>query len=72
MIIEAIDIEVTEKCDVCKRSMGDEYYHARMNCGCWANMCRECFRHFSLGLGSGFGQRYKRNKITGQWQRTER
>lgn len=57
-----------KKCDVCKKPVGDEYYDARMNCGCWADMCWECFRHFGLGLGLGKGQKYKRN-ADGSWKK---
>jgi len=41
-------------CDFC----GDEaHYDGKTILGPWANMCRICFRKYSLGLGLGKGQK---------------
>jgi hypothetical protein len=51
-----------EKCDLCQRAIGAEFYDGKTVLGPWANMCERCWHVHSFGLlGLGKGQKYRRN-----------
>ena len=56
-------------CDICRCELVDEYFvDGRTKMGPWALMCPSCHRKYGVGLGTGFGQKYRtidRVKIAG-------
>ena len=50
------------KCDICGNECVDILYDAKTNLGCWATMCKNCYRKHGLGVGTGVGQKYIKNK----------
>lgn len=57
------------KCDICENECVMTLYDAQTNMGCWATMCGNCFRKHGIGLGTGIGQKYIKNK-QGEFQKT--
>jgi hypothetical protein len=57
-------IPTPEKCDLCAAPLGTEpdtlMYDARTPNGMWGCVCDECVRNNGMRLGTGFGQRYRR------------
>jgi len=62
-------------CDACSRDLNEEefFYDARTRKnspgqGRWGCFCHKCFSNWCIGLGTGFGQKYKtgtREKVEG-------
>lgn len=50
-----------EACDICHSQVTDEFVDGRTIYGPWANMCPSCFKEIGIKLGTGYGQRYKKN-----------
>jgi hypothetical protein len=57
-------------CDVCEATIGEEFTDAKTTHGPWANLCPACFRKIGVGLGTGRGQRYRRQP-DGQYVKIE-
>lgn len=51
-----------KECDVCHSQLGTEFYDVKTIYGPWAFLCTDCFNTLGIGLGTGRGQYYKRNK----------
>lgn len=47
-------------CDICRRAIAAQFYDARTRSGPWAILCPTCFKQHGVGLGTGFGQHYRR------------
>lgn len=58
-----------EKCDLCGAKITETFIDGRTVMGPWAKMCNNCHTMFGVGLGTGFGQRYKKNGT--DWIKTE-
>ena len=53
-------------CDFCKGPFrGDVMYDANLG-GPWGNVCQRCFDMHGCRLGTGFGQKYEKQK-DGKW-----
>ena len=50
------------KCDICGNECVDILYDAKTNLRCWATMCKKCYIKHGLGVGTGVGQKYIKNK----------
>ena len=48
-------------CDMCTGGFGNTMYDLKTSDGRWANACRSCFKGDNGRLGTGFGQKYKKN-----------
>jgi len=46
-------------CDLCHRPCTKTLYDARTLFGPWAVMCEKCYTSVGLGLGTGYGRKYK-------------
>ena len=57
------------KCDICKMAFGDTMFDSNTVHG-WANVCKTCFHFYGQGLGTGRGQKYKK-QADGRWMKTE-
>ena len=53
-------------CDNCKQPFKTFMYDAKTVYGPWANLCSDCFNVIGLGIGTGLGQQYIKNK-DGDW-----
>lgn len=47
-------------CDLCGRHITDTFVDGKTTMGPWGIMCDDCAGTYSLGLGLGLGQKYKR------------
>jgi len=58
-----------ERCQLCGCSLLEEkiFYDAKSLVGPWAIMCLNCFNDKGLGVGTGLGQVYEREKESGEW-----
>lgn len=58
------------KCDLCPSPITIEFIDGRIeHRTTWANMCPSCFAIVGAGLGTGFGQRYR--KEGEEWLKVE-
>jgi hypothetical protein len=57
-------------CDICHKPFGDSFTDGATTMGPWGNMCSSCFTKFGVGLGTGRGQRYEKQK-DGRWLKTQ-
>lgn len=60
---------VVEECQLCGGQLSSTMYDARTPRG-WANTCHSCFRSYGLQLGTGRGQKYKR-QADKRWLKVE-
>jgi hypothetical protein len=51
-----------KECDLCHKPIIDQFVDGRTVYGPWANMCLRCHKKKGVGLGTGFGQYYKKNQ----------
>jgi len=58
------------QCDVTKEPIVDEFIDGRTIYGTWANMTPKAHAQHGLGLGTGLGQRY-RKQADGKWLKVE-
>lgn len=58
MIIEWLG---EDNCNVCSKYCSTTLYDAKTIYGHWATLCEDCFKLCGMRLGTGFGQKYKRN-----------
>lgn len=49
--VEMLEVVICDFCDKVAR------YDARMELGSWAYMCKEHFKQYGIGLGTGKGQK---------------
>jgi hypothetical protein len=48
-------------CDLCKTILGDEFVDGRIQGrSCWAILCPPCHLEIGVGLGTGYGQMYRK------------
>lgn len=47
-----------EMCDLCGRTIQNDFVDGRIKSGHWANMCFRCYEENGVGLGTGKGQHY--------------
>lgn len=50
------------QCDVCHSQINNVFYDAMTAYGPWANLCTNCFNTIGIGLGTGLGQMYRKQK----------
>jgi hypothetical protein len=50
-----------KECDLCHNPITDKFVDGRTVFSTWANMCLKCHKEKGVGLGTGYGQYYKRN-----------
>ena len=51
-------------CDICGGKIsGTVFYDGKTKGGPWANMCHHCFQYHGIGLGVGYGQKYRKTKV---------
>jgi hypothetical protein len=55
-------IDPPKKCDICWRLIEEEFVDGATWMGYWSNMCTSCHQDFGRGLGTGKGQRYKKQQ----------
>jgi hypothetical protein len=48
------------KCDVCRADIKEIFIDGNMKVGSWANMCFSCHKQHGVGLGTGRGQKYRK------------
>lgn len=48
-------------CDLCHTSIRVTFVDGKTRGGPWALMCIACFSYHGVGLGTGHGQRYKKD-----------
>ena len=58
-------------CDICKEEIKYIFIDGRTKYGLWASLCTECAMDADVRLGTGSGQAYKLDAITGIWNRME-
>ena len=55
-----VEVPKLPQCDFCKQNplvlYQEAHYDGKTRMGPWANMCREHFKRFGVGLGLGKGQ----------------
>ena len=55
-----VEVSKLPQCDFCKQDptvmYQEAHYDGRTKMGPWANMCREHFKKYGIGLGLGRGQ----------------
>ena len=51
-----------QDCDICHKKLSDSFVDGATTMGPWAIMCQTCFSAFGVGLGTGRGQRYEKQK----------
>ena len=51
-----------EKCDVCGNAIDKAFVDGKTKVGPWGILCTECWFQFGVGLGTGLGQLYLRDK----------
>lgn len=57
-----------KECDLCKRPCKGYLYDGQTaSYGSWATMCKQCFGYHGVGLGTGKGQEYRQDKVTGDF-----
>lgn len=49
-------------CDICNKEIKEGFIDGGTIWGPWANMCPECFGKVGIGLGTGRGQKYQKDK----------
>jgi hypothetical protein len=59
-----------EICDINREPIVDEFIDGKTRAGPWGNMCPKCHKIFGVGLGTGYGQRYKKQD-DGKWLKVE-
>lgn len=57
------------QCDVCERSIKNEFIDGATKGGPWACMCQQCHSALGTGLGTNRGQRYEFE--AGEWVKVE-
>jgi hypothetical protein len=57
------------QCDICNGGFASVFIDGRTKTGQWANMCRQCFHLYGVGLGTGKGQSYAQQN-DGRWLKT--
>ena len=58
-------------CDICNRQISETLYDAKTWQGCWGTLCESCFRKYGISTGVGFGQKYRKNQETGNFEKIE-
>jgi len=58
----AVLINPPKNCNVCEFPLNNIIYDARTRAGPWAYLCESCFRELGCGLGTGFGQKYAKER----------
>lgn len=53
---------IPEKCDICERPIKKEFIDGATMQGPWAIMCSMCHRMYGLGIGTGKGQLFQKQK----------
>lgn len=48
------------RCDLCKKSIVNEFVDGKLHNGPWAIMCTDCHCENGVGLGLGRGQKFYR------------
>lgn len=51
----------SKTCDICGRKIGKILIDGMTNSGQWAVMCPSCHKFYGVGLGTGRGQKYKKD-----------
>jgi hypothetical protein len=54
----------------CKNPITNEFVDGRTKQGPWGNLCPNCHARWGVGIGTGFGQRYKK-AVDGNFYKTE-
>lgn len=67
---------LTDECQVCHNRFGSTMYDACLGPSqgmAWGNICDDCFNVYGCRLGTGFGQKYKRQLYKGktEWVKVE-
>ena len=57
---DKIKVAELPPCDFCGEPAE---YDAKTKIGPWANMCHHCFQYHGIGLGVGYGQKYRKTKV---------
>lgn len=66
MTIEWIS-EAPTHCDLCGAEISNVFIDGRTKFGHWGKLCPLCHALHGVGLGTGFGQKYRLHKETGRW-----
>lgn len=48
------------KCNICHKPISDVMYDAKTRMGPWGILDQDCFDTYGVGLGTGLGQKYRR------------
>ena len=60
------------KCDICGAECTTELVDGATQSGPWAVMCPKCHKIHGVGLGTGRGQKYRKNAATGEFVKVEK
>ena len=63
--------ETPPACDLCGARTENEFIDGATHIGLWAFMCPACFSRNGVGLGTGRGQRYKRESESAPFAKVE-
>lgn len=59
--------EPPEVCDICSMPIKIDFIDGRTDSGHWATMCPLCFAKHGVGFGTGRGQHYLHDHVSGKW-----
>ena len=60
---------VPETCDCCTQPITSTFIDGKTRRGHWAIMCINCFLLYGVGVGTGMGQTYMYNPLTGRHEK---